>query len=289
MHDSFVRATGEGLRAVAAITTAAVEEARWRHLCQPVASAALGRTMTAALLLAALLEIEETVTVRIAGNGPLGGIIADANAHGDIRGYVNNPAVRGTIKDGKLDVGTAVGSGYMYVSRFTPHGEPFTGSAPLLNGEIAADVTNYLLVSEQIPSTVGLGVLVQPDLHVAAAGGFVVQAMPNATPALLTQIEHNVSCLPPVSSLIQQGWNGEDILRQMFHPLPLTVYETRPVAFRCRCSHARVAEVLVSLGQHELADMAAEGQAKVKCEFCGAQYVFDRDELLALRAEAQQK
>lgn len=284
MNDLLIRATGEGLRAVAAITTMAVEEARSRHQCQPVASAALGRTMTAALLLASLLEVDETVTVRIAGKGPLGGIVADADGRGFVRGYVNNPAVVGMLKNGKLDVGAAVGPGYIYVTRFNARGKPFTGRAPLTNGEIATDVTNYLLVSEQIPSTVGLGVLVQPDLRVNAAGGFIVQVMPDAEPAVLTQIEHNLSRLAPVSSLIHDGLTAKNILQQLFHPLPLTLHETRSVKFRCRCSRERVAEVLVSLGRQELAALAEEGQARVKCEFCGEQYVFGREELLALLA-----
>ena len=287
MDDHLTLATGEGLRAVAAVTTLAAEEARARHRCQPVASAALGRTMTAALLLAALLGTEETVTVRIAGRGPLGGIVADAEGQGFVRGYVQNPAVAGIVHNGKLDVGAAVGPGHIYVSRFNVQGEPFTGSAPLKNGEIAADVANYLLVSEQIPSTVGLGVLVRPDLQVAAAGGFIVQAMPEAGAAVLTQIERNLSHLPPVSTLISEGRTAEEILRRLFHPLALTPHGTRPVQFRCRCSRERVAEVLVSLGRQELTALAAEGRAQVKCEFCGEQYVFDREELLALLATGE--
>lgn len=286
MKDHITRATGHGLRAIAAVTTATVEEARRRHRCHLVATAALGRTMTAALLLASSLKTEETVTVNIAGDGPLGGIIADADGQGFVRGYVKNPFVDGEIINGKLNVGAAVGKGYIHVTRFSDLGEPFTGSAPLITGEIGEDVTNYLLTSEQIPSTVGLGVLVQANRHVLAAGGFMIQAMPEADPASLEKIEQNISHVPPVSSLVRDGADARDILRRLFAGLSLTLHETTPVSFRCRCSRQRVANALVSLGKKELITLADEGQAEVKCEFCGEYYRFSREELLALLASA---
>lgn len=281
MEDHIIKATTEGgVRAFAIVTTNLVEEARKRHDCSPVAIAALGRTMTAALILAANLKTDESITVRIAGDGPSGEIVADAHASGIVRGYVRNPHVDMPLRDGKLDVGGAVGHGQISVTRFTGLKQPFTGSADLVSGEIAEDVTNYLYVSEQTPSSVALGVLVDPELSVAAAGGFMVQALPDADDEVLVQIEKNIAALPPLSKLISEGLDGQGIINLLFANLPVTLHEEAPVEFKCPCSHERIQNVLVSLGEDEIKDMIeTDGQAEICCHFCGEKYQFARTDL----------
>lgn len=281
MQDHIIKATtAGGVRAFAAVTTNLVEEARKRHDCYPVATAGLGRTMTAALLLAANLKTNESITIRIAGDGPLGEIIADAHESGVVRGYVKNPHVDLSLRGTKLDVGTAVGEGQIYVTRFTGMKQPFTGSAELVSGEIAEDVTNYLFVSDQTPSTVALGVLVQPDLAVGAAGGFMVQALPNADDEVLSKVEKNIAALPPVSQLVSEGKDAAGIIKLIFTDLPMTLYEEIPVEFRCQCSHERIQDVLVSLGSEEIEDIiTVEGQAEICCHFCGEKYQFAKSDL----------
>ena len=281
MKDHILKATTTGgVRAFAIITTQLVEEARKRHDSYPVATAGLGRTMTAALLLAANLKTDESITVRIAGDGPLGEIVADAHESGIVRGYVKNPHLDLPLKNGKLDVGSAVGEGHIFVTRFTGLKQPFTGSSELVSGEIAEDVTNYLLVSEQTPSSVALGVLVEPDLTVGAAGGFMIQALPDAEDEVLSQIEENIRTLPPVSQLIREGKDAAAIIKMIFAQLPVTLYEEIPVEFKCPCSHERIQDVLVSLGAEEIKDILTnDGQAEVCCHFCGEKHQFTKEDL----------
>ena len=281
MQDHIIKATTTGgVRAFAIVTTNLVEEARKRHDCYPVAVAGLGRTMTAALLLAANLKTDESITIRIAGDGPLGEIIADAHASGVVRGYVKNPHIDLPLRGTKLDVGKAVGQGQIYVTRFTGLKQPFTGSSELMSGEIAEDVTNYLFVSEQTPSSVALGVLVQPDLIVGAAGGFIVQALPNADDEVLRKIEKNIAELPPVSQLVSEGKDAAGIINMLFAELPVTLYEESPVQFKCSCSHERIQDVLVSLGIEEINDIIInDGQAEIYCNFCGEKYQFNKNDL----------
>ncbi|MBP2653036.1 MAG: 33 kDa chaperonin [Firmicutes bacterium] len=286
MSDHLARATVSGVRAFAAVTTNLVEEARRRHDCYPVGTAALGRTMTAALLLAADLKTEEAITIRISGDGPLGTVVADANSQGTVRGYVENPQVDLPLVSRKLDVGSAVGIGNVFVRRFTGLKQPFTGSAPLISGEIAEDVANYLLVSEQTPSTVALGVLVNSDLSVAAAGGFLVQAMPGAEDEVLAVVEKNLAALPPVSELVNQGSDANAILKQIFAGMSAKVFDSSNLAFYCQCSTARVENMLVSLGPEELSGMVEQGEAEIICHFCGEKYNFDRTQLKRLLEQA---
>jgi molecular chaperone Hsp33 len=284
MTDHLVKATVPGVRAFAAVTTELTEEARRRHDCFPVAAAALGRTMTAALLLAANLKTDEYLTIRIAGDGPLGGVIADAHAQGTVRGYVRNPYVDLPLNGHKLPVGQAVGKGHIHVTRFTGLKQPFSGTAELVSGEIGEDVAHYLLVSEQTPSTVALGVLVNPDYSVGAAGGIVVQAMPGAADEVLAKVEANLAALPPVSELVRGGADAASLLLKVFAGLEATVFEPAKLAFLCQCSTERVEAMLVSLGREELAAMAAEGQAEVRCHFCGEQYLIAGERLNELLA-----
>ncbi|VBB07929.1 heat shock protein hsp33 [Lucifera butyrica] len=279
MRDHLIRATTPGIRAFAAVTTELVEEARRRHDCYPVASAALGRTMTAALMLAANLKTEETLTLRIEGDGPLGTVVTDANSRGAVRGYVKNPQIHLPLREGKLDVGKAVGSGTITLTRFTGLKQPFSGSAPLLTGEIGEDVANYLLLSEQTPSTVAVGVLVQPDLTVTAAGGLLVQAMPGADDKTVAAVEENLARLPAVSQLVTEGYDGAAMLEKVFAGLPVNLYDSYPLAFNCPCSKEKVENVLISLGKSELEDIILDGQAELICHFCNQKYIFERAEL----------
>ena len=282
MRDHIMKATAPGVRIVAAVTTQLVEEARRRHDCFPVVAAALGRTMTAALLLAANLKTEESLTVRIAGDGPIGDIVADATAHGTVRGYAKNPHVDIPLRGKKLDVGAAVGQGNVYVTRFTGLKQPFTGNVPLVSGEIAEDITSYLAVSEQTPSSVALGVLVCPDMTVAAAGGFIVQALPGHEEKSLQVIEANLANLAPVSQMVDEGKDAAGIIQMVLQGLPITWYDRAGIAFQCLCSREKVHNVLISLGKAELEDMIAEGKAEVCCHFCAEKYQFNRQELEAL-------
>ncbi|MDR7865640.1 MAG: Hsp33 family molecular chaperone HslO [Sporomusaceae bacterium] len=289
MTDHLVKATVPGVRAFAAVTTELAEEARRRHDCFPVAAAALGRTMTAALLLAANLKTDEYLTIRIAGDGPLGGVIADAHALGTVRGYVQNPHVELPVVGRKLPVGQAVGQGHIHVTRFTGMKQPFTGTAELVSGEIGDDVANYLLVSEQTPSTVALGVLINTDYSVGAAGGIIVQALPGAEDEVLAKVEANLTALPPVSELVRGGADAASMLLKVFAGLEATVFESARLAFSCQCSTERVEAMLVSLGREELADMAREGKAEVRCHFCGEKYDVAGERLNELLAAVDEK
>lgn len=289
MTDHLVKATVPGVRAFAAVTTGLAEEARRRHDCFPVAAAALGRTMTAALLLAANLKTDEYLTIRIAGDGPLGGVIADAHALGTVRGYVHNPHVELPLAGRKLPVGQAVGQGHIHVTRFTGMKQPFTGTAELVSGEIGDDVANYLLVSEQTPSTVALGVMVDTDYSVGAAGGIIVQALPGAEDEVLAKVEANMAALPLVSELVRGGADAASMLLKVFAGLEAAVFEPARLAFSCQCSTERVEAMLVSLGREELADMAKEGKAEVRCHFCGEKHAVAGERLNDLLATFDEK
>ena len=282
MPDHIVRALVPGVRIVAAITTELVEEARRRHDCWPVATAALGRTMTAALLLAETIKGDESLTLRISGDGPLGDIVADIPNRHCARGYVRNPQVDLPPVGGKLAVGAGVGRGILHVTQFNPQRDVFTGSVELVSGEIAEDVTQYLLDSEQIPSTVGLGVLVDVDGRVSGAAGFLVQAMPDATEEILKTIEKNLPLVASPSHLALEGVTAAGIIRLLLTGLFGTVYEQEPVLFCCTCNRERVSSVLRSLGDAEMASMIAEGQAEVRCNFCNEAYQFDEQDLRAM-------
>jgi len=268
-------------RVVVATTTNLVDEARRRHDTYPTAAAALGRTLTAGLLLAANLKGEDTLTIRILGDGPLGGIIVSADANGTVRGYVQEPHTHlPPTQGGKLNVGEAVGKGFLYISRDLGFGDPYTGSVELVSGEIGEDFAQYLTVSEQTPSAVSLGVLVNTDNSVIAAGGFLLQMMPGASEETISVLEDNLKSLPPVSNLVSEGKDAHGILELVTQGLPVTVHEERPVMFDCRCSKDRLERILISLGKDELWDIIeTQGKAELKCHFCAEEYEFGRAEI----------
>ena len=281
MNDKLIKASSKGVRIFAAVTTNLVSEAVRRHNCYPIAAAALGRTMTGALLFAANLKNEEAITIKIQGDGPLGKIIADAVPEGYVRGYVDNPHLDLPLNEiGKIDVAGGVGrNGFVSVTRFTGLKKSVTGNAELVSGEIAEDLTNYLYVSEQTPSSIGLGVLVDKDLTIKAAGGFFIQPLPNASDDELDKIEDNIKAVGSVTNLIADNLDAKGIINKLFDGLDITFSTTTDLTFRCQCSRQRIIDTLSSLNQDDLQSLIDDGKAEVVCHFCGKKYHFNKKTL----------
>ncbi len=280
MSDTLVKAITKGVRVYAAVTTDLVNEAIKRHDCYPVAAAALGRTMTGALLMAANLKNKEAITINIRGNGPLANITADAVPEGYVRGYVANPHVELPLNaQGKLDVGGGVGQGLVTVTRFTGLREPMRGSSEIVSGEIAEDLTNYLYVSEQTPSSIGLGVLVDTDYTAKAAGGFMIQPMPDADEEIITKLEENLKNLRPVTTMIAEGKGLKEIIEEIMTGFQMEFLTTTELGFKCQCSKERLEDVLLNLNRDDMLSLIEDGQAEVCCQFCGAKYNFTKAEL----------
>lgn len=294
MQDYCIRVSaGNGsIRAFGSTTTKLVNEACRRHKTYPTASAALGRVLTASLMMGLMLKGDDLITLRILGDGPLGAIVASANSKGQTRGYVQEPQTQtANLMPGKLDVGSAVGkNGTLYVTKDLGLKEPYTGSAPLVSGEIAEDLAYYYQVSEQTPSAVALGVLIDVDHSILASGGFIIQLMPNASEEIATVLENKISSLPPISELIRDGETPEEILGRILNDFDMVIHEKVPVEFNCPCSKARLESVLISLGKEELEAMINEqGEAQVVCHFCAEQYNFNKAELENLLREAMEQ
>lgn len=269
------------VRWVVARTTDTVEEARKRHGLSPVAAAALGRLMTGTLILASSLKGEESITMRLLGDGPLEGVVAVANAQGEVRGYVREPLVDLPLKSsGKLDVATAVGQGQLAVSRSLTNGEVYTGMVELVSGEIAEDIVHYLLKSEQIPSALLLGVLVEKDYHVAGSAGFLIQPLPGAQEEDIQAIENHIEHLHQgISETAAQSQNMDEFLSSLMGQLPYQVLERRETKFACTCTKERLTDTLISIGKKEIADLISDGKAELVCHFCNEHYHFNADEL----------
>ncbi|NRR28477.1 Hsp33 family molecular chaperone HslO [Bacillus velezensis] len=275
------------VRAYAARTTDMVNEAQRRHDTWPTASAAIGRTMTASLILGAMLKGEDKLTVKIEGGGPIGAIVADANAKGEVRAYVSNPHVHFDLNEqGKLDVRRAVGTdGTLSVVKDLGLRDYFTGQVEIVSGELGDDFTYYLVSSEQVPSSVGVGVLVNPDNTILAAGGFIIQLLPGTDEETISTIEKQLSQIEPISKLIQKGLTPEEILEEVLGQKP-DVLETMPVKFNCSCSKDRFETAILGLGKKEIQDMIEEdGKAEAVCHFCNEKYLFTKEELEELRDE----
>ena len=288
MQDHLVKAISDGVRVYAAVTTNLVNEAIERHNCYPVASAALGRTMTGALLLAANLKNKECLTIKFKGDGPLGSVVADATPEGFVRGYIEHPQVNLPLNaKGKLDVGGGVGAGIVSVTRFTGLKDPITGSCEIVTGEIAEDITNYLFISEQTPSSVGLGVLVGKDLKAIAAGGFIIQPLPDATDETITKLENNLKKIRPVSTMVHDGLDAKGIIAELLQGFKIEYLTTTDLAFKCQCSRSRIESMLMTLNEHDLQSLIDDGHAEVCCHFCGKKYQFSEEELTALLHVAQ--
>jgi molecular chaperone Hsp33 len=291
MKDHLVKATAEGVRIYAAVTTDLVNEAIRRHDCYPVAAAALGRTMTGALLLAANLKNKEALTVTFDGHGPLGKVTADATPEGFVRGYVGEPHVNLPLnKLGKIDVGGGVGTnGMVTVTRFTGLKNPITGSVEISDGEIADDLTKYLYVSEQTPSSVGLGVLVNPDFHCIGAGGFILQPLPDVSDEVLARLEKNIQSIHSVSHMVERGLDAKGIIGEVLQGFDVEYLATTDLAFRCQCSKGRISDVLLGLNLTDLKSLVDDGHAEVVCHFCNEKYQFSGEELEAIYHVAQKQ
>ena len=267
-----------------------VERARQIHGLSPTAGAALGRTLCAVSMMGDMMkEDKATVTVRINGGGPLGSIVAVSDCGGNVRGYVDEPGCDLPLRsDGKLDVGGAVGrDGLLTVSKDIGLKEPYIGSTELVSGEIAEDFTRYYVESEQVPAAAGLGVLVDTDCTIRAAGGFLVQLMPGAPEGLIETLEDNIFYMDTLTTILAED-GAEEVLRQVMKGLEPHVVEVHPVEYRCPCSHERVRAALASIGRESLEEMAAEEQEiTVDCQFCGSQYRFTPAELRALTGESE--
>lgn len=291
MKDYLVKAItyNEQVRAYAVNTTVTIGEAQRRHNTWPTASAALGRSMTASVMLGAMLKGEEKITVKINGGGPIGTILVDTNAKGEVRGYVSNPQTHFDLNDqGKLDVKRAVGTdGLMTVSKDIGLQYPFTGQIPIVSGEIGEDFTSYLFNSEQTSSAVGVGVLVNPDNTIQTAGGFIIQLMPGAENEVISEIEERLKVIAPISSMIAEGMTPEQILEQVLGEGNVKVLEKLSVQFQCQCSEERVANAIISLGSEEIQDMIyTDGQAEANCHFCNETYHFTKEDLEELKQAA---
>ena len=277
MSDYIVRgiAADGQIRAFAAVTTQTVETAREDHNTSPVATAALGRLLTAAGMMGAMMKGEKDVlTLQIKADGPLGGITVTADSQGNVKGYVGNPQVllHANAK-GKLDVAKAVGQGFLNVIKDMGLKEPYSGQTMLQTGEIAEDLTYYFATSEQVPSSVGLGVLMERDNTVRQAGGFIVQLMPFAQEETIAKLEANLSKITSVTALLDQGDGPEDLLRRLLGNLDLEITDHLPVRFHCSCSKERVEKALISIGSKELQEMIDEGKpVELNCHFCNTNY-----------------
>lgn len=286
--DYLVRAIGYNgqVRAFAARMTEAVSEAQRRHNTWPLVSAALGRAMTASVIMGAMLKGEDKLTVKIEGNGPIGPIIIDADAKGDVRGFVTNGQVHFDLNEhGKLDVRAGVGTeGFLTVVKDLGMRDMFSGQTPIVSGEIAEDFTYYFASSEQVPSSVGLGVLVNPDNTILAAGGFIIQLMPGCEEGTIDAIEQHLSTIEPVSKMIEKGMSPEEILEAVLGTEgSVQLLSTMPVKFQCQCSKERFSAAILGLGVKEIQDMIDEvGQIETQCHFCLETYNFSEAELQGL-------
>ena len=283
MKDYIVRATAANgqVRAFAAITREIVEEARQHHGTSPVATAALGRLLTAGTMMGSMMKNEtDMLTLQVRGDGPIGGITVTADSKGDVKGYVENPDVMLPPKNGKLDVGGAVGIGLLQVIKDMGLKEPYSGQTILVSSEIAEDLTYYFANSEQVPSSVGLGVLMEKDNTVKTAGGFIIQMMPFAENATISQIEENLKLVTSVTELLDKGYTPEQLLEELLGNVGLEITDTMPTRFYCNCSKERVEQAVASVGKKDIQEMINDGKPiEVKCHFCNTAYHYSVEEL----------
>ena len=284
MNDYIIRAiaANDQIRAFAAVTTETVEEARKDHNTSPVATAALGRLLTAGAMMGTRMKGDKDIlTLQIKAGGPLEGITVTADSKGRVKGYVGNPNVCIPANSkGKLDVAGAVGVGFMNVIKDMGLKEPYVGQVALQTSEIAEDLTYYFATSEQVPSAVGLGVLMNKDNTVRQAGGFIVQLMPFAEESTIAKLEENVQKITSVTSLLEEGHTPESLLEKVLDGFDMEINEKIPTEFYCNCSRDRVEKALISIGRKELNEMIQEGKPiEMNCHFCNHNYEFTVEEL----------
>ena len=282
--DYIVRATAADhqLRAFAVTSKDIVEKAREIHNTSPVATAAIGRRLTAASIMGSMMKGEKDVlTLQIECGGPIGGITVTADSNADVKGYVNNPnVILPPNAQGKLDVSGALGPGFLNVIKDIGLREPYNGQTHLVSGEIAEDLTYYFATSEQVPSSVGLGVLMDKDNHVRQAGGFIIQVMPDTDDEVIDKLEARLGEVHSVTEMLDKGMTPEDILNYVLEGMDVEILETVPTQYKCDCSFERVSKVIASLGKKELQEMIDDGKpVEVNCQFCGSHYKFDTEQL----------
>lgn len=282
MKDVLVKATIDGVRIYAISTKELVQYAADVHKSSHLATGALGRAMSGALLLAATMKDNERMVLRFKGDGPLGEVIAEASGS-SVRGYVENPDVFLPLKDGKLDIGGGIGAGQIVVTRYLQNSEPFTGYAELADGEIASDITKYLYVSEQTPSSVALGVLLDKEGKVIAAGGYFIQAMPGCSDEVLEKLANNVDTTPYVTQLLEIGFTPEKIITTLARGLECDIKESIPVEFKCSCSHDKLLGMLSALTPADIEYLSQDEVTEVYCQYCNKHYQFDKKEILSLK------
>jgi len=287
MSDYIIRAMAAGgqIRAFAATTKDLVEHARQIHNTSPVATAGLGRMLTAASMMGATLKNSSDILTLIAkGDGPLGGITVTADSASNVKGYVNNPSfVNPPNFFGKFDVGGAIGNGTLTVIKDIGLKEPYSGQVSLITGEIAEDLTYYFATSEQVPTSVALGVLMNKNNTVRQAGGFIIQLMPFASDEVIDALEAKIKGITSITSLLDSGMSPEDILNQVLGDMDLEITDTIPTAYNCNCSRERVTKAIISIGKKEITDMINEGKdIEVNCHFCNKNYVFTPEDLKEL-------
>ena len=287
MSDYMIRATAADgqVRAFVAVTAGLTEYARNAHNTSPVVTAALGRTLTAAVMMGSMMKNEkDLLTIRFEGDGPVGSITVTADAAGNVKGYARNPqAMLPPNPQGKLDVSGIIGIGVLSVIRDTGLKDPYVGQTHIVSGEIAEDLTYYFATSEQTPSSVGLGVLMNKDNTVRQAGGFILQLMPGATEETISSLEQKLAGISSVTTMLDQGMTPEDILDLLLGDLRPEIIDRREVRFFCGCSKERFARGLASIKKTDLQEMIDEGKdIEVCCQFCNAKYTFSPDELKAL-------
>ena len=290
--DYIVRATAADgqIRAFAATTRETVETARQDHNTSPVATAALGRLLTAGAMMGVMMKGDkDLLTLRIHAGGPLNGITVTADSHGNVKGYVGNPnVVIPANARGKLDVAGAVGPGFLNVIKDMGMKEPYSSQTMLQTCEIAEDLTYYFATSEQVPSSVGLGVLMNKDNTVKCAGGFIVQVMPFIEDEVLNKLEANIQKIQSVTSMLDNGHTPEQMLEQVLEGLDLEITDTMPAQFYCNCSKKRIEKAIISIGKKEIQEMIDEGkEIEVKCHFCNTAYKYTVDELKELLKQAR--
>lgn len=291
MSDYIIRGTAanDSIRAFCATTRDMVETARINHNTSPVVTAALGRLLTAGAMMGSMLKSEkDLLTLKLQGAGPMKGITVTADANANVKGYPLNPEVIIPANDkGKLDVAGAIGVGILSVIKDLGLKDPYVGQVELISGEIAEDLTYYFATSEQVPSAVALGVLMNRDNTVRCAGGFIIQVLPGADDDILDKLEAKLKDLPSFTSMLDAGKTPEDIMNDILGDMGLNIMEQVPTAFKCNCDKKRVEKVIISLGKQELDSIIADGEPiEVKCQFCNKAYEFDIDELKILKKSA---
>ncbi|NEU06330.1 Hsp33 family molecular chaperone HslO [Clostridium senegalense] len=291
--DKIIRATAKDgeVRIIAAITTDMVQKATKIHNCTPTASAALGRMLTSAGLMSAMLKSEnDSLTLQINGGGEAQGVVVTAHADGEIKGYIGNPNVDLPLNSkGKLDVGGAIGTdGYLQIIRDMGLKEPYVGQVPICTGEIGDDLAYYFTVSEQTPSAVAVGVLVDRDLSIKAAGGFIIQMMPGASDFVADIISYRLQEIPSVTTMISEGKTVQDIINALFDDMDVKFYDEDVLEFKCDCSREKVENALISIGKKDLQEIYDDGKTEeLKCHFCNKSYDFTQEDIGNLLKEIE--